>query len=151
MVNEKVKCPLSVLPPIRLLEVMKVIVSGCYGYQFFLKAMDSAVISLLDSDMEDDERGYALFFLSVLYVKLEQPNPFDGLLDHLKGKLPLSVQFGVLYESDHVDHHSTLLKKQNKNLMQDVKRSPQLLSYVKKLHSNPVTKPKSTKTPQKNK
>ncbi len=141
-----VNCPLSILPQIRLLEVMKLVVSSCYGYHFFLKAMESSALSLLDDDTLDDQhRGYAMFFLSVCFVMLEQPNPFDGLIDHLKDRLPLPVQWGISYESDRVGHHSALVRKQNRKLIQAVRRSPQLMEYTKKMHILPVAKLKILK------
>lgn len=126
---------LKTLPAIRLLELLKIIVASCYGYPFFQRAMDTAVVRIATDDkLPRDRQAYALFFLSTLYVVLKQPNPFKGLLDNVKEDLPFPVRFGIMYENEHVGHHSTLVTRQLRNLRQDVRRSAQLMHYAKQLH-----------------
>jgi hypothetical protein len=129
----------SNVPPMRLLEFFKIIISNAYGYEYFRKAMDGASVEILSNKtISDDLKGYSLFFLATMYVALKEPNPFDGLIDELKDKLPLVVQFGILYESDRVGLYSTAVKKQSKKLFQAASRSQQFESYVKKIHAVPI-------------
>jgi len=139
VLSGKVDFPLKTLPAIRLLELLKMIFASCYGYPFFLKAMDTAVITVAsDERLTSERRAYALFFLSTLYVVMKQPNPFKGLLDNVKGELPLPVRFGIMYENDRVEHHCALVNRQLRNLRKDVRQSQALMHYAKQLHVVPI-------------
>ncbi len=141
IVHNEFESPLKELPEIFVLNFFEAVTNSAYAYRFFLLAADNAVVALLADESIDRERqAYALFFLSTLYRALGKENPFDGLLKEFDRDLPLAVQFGIHYESDHVQHHSTLLKRNEKQLKHKMKKNPSLTRYAKRLHEVPVGK-----------
>ena len=108
--------------------------------------MDSAVLHIgSDNDMDDEAKAYSLFFLSGLYRALGKDNPFDGLIEKFEKKLPFVLKLGLYYESMLVKHHSSLLKRSVKKLRQQMKKSPELSQYSKRLHELPISRKKPNK------
>ena len=141
VINGSIDCALKRATPIRLLELLKLFVSSCYAFEFFVKAMDTAAVRLLENkNLGVVRQSYALFFLATVYIMLRKPNPFSGLLEHIveNDSVPFPVQFGLMYETEAVDCHSALIKRQNKKLMQAVKKSKQFNDYAIELHISPV-------------
>jgi hypothetical protein len=137
----KITSKLSCMSPIRLLEFFKVIINNTYGYEYFRKAMDTAILDIITNNaMSDDQKGYSLFFLSTMFVSMKEENPFEGLIEHLQDRLPVAVQFGIMYESENVNHLSVAVKKQTKKLIQSARRSAPFYAYVKHLHADSINK-----------
>lgn len=139
VIANKVETPLSELPEIAVLEFFQAIINSSYSYQFFIKALNHAIIEIGSDDSSTDvEKAYSLFFISVIYRALDQPNPFDGLIDQLKGKIPLPLQFGLFYESRQDNKPSKLLKRVERNLKTQLKKQKDIHLTAKKLHDKPL-------------
>ncbi len=144
IVENKIDTPLRELSEIMILEFFKAVINETYSYEYFVKAFESAILELCSAkNSKIENAAYSLFFISVIYQALKKENPFDGLIENFKGKLPFPIQFGLFYESNNAKHHSTLLKRNERNLKQKIKKSPQLRRYVEKLHELPVSRKKS--------
>lgn len=145
IVHQEFDSPLDDLPEIIVLNFFEAVTNSAYGYRFFMRAADSAVVHILaDNSQDRDKKAYALFFLSTLYRALGKENPFDGLLDEYDRDIPLPVQIGILYDSQQLKHQSTLLKRNEKRVKHEMKKNPQLRSYAKRLHEIPVGKQSRT-------
>jgi hypothetical protein len=146
--ENKIDSPISDMPELFALKFFEAVTNGCYSYRFFLKAADSAVLSICaNQDCDNVRKAYALFFLSVLYRAFGRENPFDGLLESFEKDLPLSIRVGLLYEEKHTKHASTLLKRNAKWVKHEMKKNPKLRSYTKRLLELPVgKKPKEEAT-----
>ncbi|MDP3580835.1 MAG: hypothetical protein Q8S39_02800, partial [Ignavibacteria bacterium] len=128
------------LPEISLLFFFQALIRKAYSYEFFLNAIEDVGEDILSNgDRSDEEKAYAMFFLSVILIDLECENPFDGLIESLEDKIPLPIQFGVHYESKNLKSHSSLLKRREKKLTHTLKHSShELKSYLRKIHELPV-------------
>ena len=143
--NHEIESPLDELPEVFVLNFFEAVTRSCYGYRFFLRAMDATVLALLADPSETRERkAYAMFFLSTLYRALEKDNPYDGLLTEFDRDIPFPIQLGVFYDSKHVKHHSAILNRNGKRVRHEMKKNPALRSYAKRLHELPVGKKSRT-------
>jgi NACHT C-terminal Helical domain 1 len=139
VISNKIDTPLNDMPEITILEFFQAVLNNAYSYDFFLKALDNAILEIsADPKKNDKEKAYSLFFVSVIYRALDRPNPFDGLIDELKGKLPLPLQFGLYYEANRTEKPSKALKRIERNLKNKLKKQKDIHAITKKLHEKPV-------------
>ena len=140
IVNGKIDLPLNKLPKVSLLYIFQAIMRQSYSFEFFYPALEDSIINILNDDnISTEEKSYSLFFISVILIDLGKENPFDGLIENLMDDLPLSIQFGIMYESDKLKEHSKILKKQDRKLKRTMKHaSNSVKSFIDKIHSKPV-------------
>lgn len=152
IIENKIDTPFNELSEIMILEFFQHIIKSSYSYDFFSKGFESAIVDICSEyDHDTNKLLHSLFFISVIYRAMNKDNPFDGLLEKYKGKIPLSIQFGLYYESIYVKHHSSLLKRNERNLLQKLKKSKELRMLAEKLHDNPVSRIKSLEDKDKDK
>ena len=139
IVRNKEDSPLIDMPEIFVLHFFQAVSSSCYSYRYFVKALENCVLEIAcDKALSKEEQAYTIFFISTVYRALKLPNPFDGLLETFSKDLPLPVRLGVFYNTEQVEHHSALLKRNEKWVKHEMKRNPQMRNYAKRLHELPV-------------
>lgn len=142
IVNERTTNPLQQLPVIGVLFLFQSIIRHAYSYEFFFPAIENSIIDILSEDkIEEETKIYALFFIAVIFIELGRENPFDGLIDNFKNKLPFPIQFAIMYESKDIKLHSHIIKKQVKHLKSILKHSSkELINYLEGIHTKPIKK-----------
>ncbi len=132
--------PLQQLPLIGVLYLFQSIIRHAYSYEYFYPAIEESIVNILsDNSLEQEVKMYSIFFISTILIELGKENPFDGLIDSFGDKLPFPIQFGILYESDNIEKHSKVLKKQEKHLDRILKHSGiKLRNYIEQIHTKPL-------------
>lgn len=140
IIKKTIDSELQNLSEINVLYLFQLFVRNFYSYNFFDRAIDDAVINILsDDNITEEEKIYASFFLSVISIDLGKDNPFDGLIEEFKTKLPLTIQLALYYESKNLKKHSTLLKKQEKKFIRYLKHgNAELRSYLEIINKRPI-------------
>jgi len=140
VVNNEFSTPLQQLPEIGILFLFQSIIRHAYSYEFFFQAIEEAILNILSSsNIEENVKMYAMFFISIVLIDLGKENPFNGLIDNFKNKLPFPIQIAIMYESNNLKSHSTILKKQSKHLEKILKHAnKELKNYIENIHTKPI-------------
>lgn len=142
IISGKVDSPLSDMPVIAVLLFFEAVMASQYGYRFFEKAAQQAILNVAsDRALSKDQSAHALFFLSVIHRALDRPNPFDGLIDDVGKSLPLPIQLALLCRADQSKFQSTTLRRHAKLVRKELSHNKELRTYAKKLMEIPVGKP----------
>ncbi len=140
IVKNKIDTPVKEMSEMGILYLFQALSRGFFSYDFFLKGLEAAIIEILSNDkLREETKIYSLYFIFVIFIDLEQENPFDNLIQHFGKELPLQIQLAMDYESENVKQISTILKKQIKKTEKNFKQgSPSIRFYYKTLHATPV-------------
>lgn len=139
IVEGKVDSPFSQMPEIFILLFFQAASSSCYAYNFFIKSLEETAYSLIDcKKLSREDQAYTLLFVASVFQTLRLPNPFDGLLEEFSRDMPTAIRLSLCYKSVNVKSHSTLLKRNEKWVRQEMKKNPQLRAYYQKIMDVPV-------------
>ena len=137
---------LAKLPRMHLLWLFQSIIREHYSYEFFIPALEDSSLLILDEEIEDSTKMYALFFLNVAYLESKAGKTFDFLLKDFGHKLPIDILLAYNHESKDIKKKSELMKKQDKRIHKILKTDRNLAKEVEKLYENPLgLSPKSSK------
>lgn len=144
ILQHKVKTQLEQFPEMHLLCFFQHVLRQGYSYSFFSDAIESAAIEIADGDEADDVKGYALFFLNVIFIEMQKKTSFDWLLKDYAKILPLSVQLGITHEGDRLKARSALMRRHDRGLRQAVNDSKALASALENMYGRPIRSLNST-------
>ncbi len=146
ILSKKETTELDQFPEMYLLSLFQMVLKASYSYGFFIKAILEVGEDIgTDPSIEDDIKAYALFFLSVMAIKLKMQTSFDLLLKEHKKILPLSVQLAVQHEGANLKNRSALLRKHERNLRHAIKNNKQMEAALEKMYGRPVRSLKATR------
>lgn len=134
----------SFLPEMHVLYLFQALSRNFFSYDFFAKALEIAISNIYCCvDMSEEEKAYALYFIYVIFIDLDEDNPFSGLIEKFERNLPIQIQMAITYESRNMKSISSILKKQNKRLDKFIKQSgPKMRKFISDIHGIPVNKMK---------
>lgn len=138
LISGKTGVALSKLPRMHLLYIFQVLIRENYSYEFFIRALEEAAISILDEDIDETTKMYALFFLNVAYIDSGACKTFDFLLKDFGSKLPLDISLAYDHESKNIKSKNDLMKKQDKRVKRLYGGDRQLSKEIQKLYENPL-------------
>lgn len=142
------KVGLEKYSPMQVLWFMQYLIRQAYSYKYFSKAMQDTVLRIADSIHDRDVISYALFFVGVVCIDLNQEEPFKYLLENVKEEdipLPVSLALEHEYEQRRENNHSPLMKKHSKKLRKIIKTHKSIKSEIDRLINSPIdSKPKLT-------
>jgi len=97
----KTKSHLDQLPEMKLLWLFAMLVKGCYGYEFFKKALPLSMAQIDEDQMVDDEvRMYALFFAACALGEMDDLCGYQFLLTTYKTEeMPIPIALGLQCET----------------------------------------------------
>jgi hypothetical protein len=129
---------LGKLPRMHILYIFQYLLRYSYSYEFFIPALEDAALAIEESDLDDETKAYALFFLNVAYIDTGAGESFDFLLKEHSDKLPMDIALAYEHESEHIKHRTALMKKQDKRIKRLIKQNPNLRKAVNELYENPI-------------
>ena len=109
-----------------------------YSYDFLKRAIEDAVLSIPSGGYDDETMLYALFFLNVTYIQLEEKQSFDFVLKEHIGKLPLDLSLALRCETKDWKGRNTLIKKQDKFVSRMISGSRGIQAKITQLFEMPV-------------
>lgn len=138
-VNErKIDSFLEVLPPLHLLSVFHNIVEEGYGYKFLKEAIVKSIEENATKKLNCDSMPYSLFFLDSIRFKLGEPKLFDKLLDLYDDNLPTILALAIGHEAKRLDYSSPIIKKVQKRISKNCKKSLSFRTDVLKLYEESI-------------
>jgi hypothetical protein len=149
--DSKVDSPFSHLSQMHLLWLIQMLVREGYSYKFFKKALESAAIDIASDSYDQNKyskevKPYALFFLNVTYIELEEQESFDFLLETFTEPLPLDISLAIRHESDNLPERTRLMKKQDRRIKKLFRGNQNYSNIIDKMYQTPIQLLKS-KTP----
>jgi hypothetical protein len=131
--------PFGSLPRMHVLFFLQMFIRYGYAYSFFAKGIEEAALRIDESDLEDELKAYALFFLNVAYLDLKQTDTFDFMLERVTNSLPVDLQLALSHEGrKEAAERSSLMRKQDRHLRRVLTADKKLNDYVKALYEQPV-------------
>jgi NACHT domain len=138
LTNGSLNIGLSRLPRMHLLWLFQTIIRENYSYEFFIPALEESSLRILEENLDDSTKMYALFFLNVAYIDSGAGKSFDFLLKDFSKSLPLDILLAYNHESKSIKNKSDLMKKQNKRIKKVLGGSKDLGTEIQKLYENPI-------------
>jgi len=140
IITGKIDTPFRSNPEMIILWLFQAVVRSVYGFEFYKNALSECALGIVtDAELSNEEKAFGVFFISVIGVELKVNNPFDGLLEHLEGGLPLPVQFGIHYEIKNIKIHSKLLNRQTRKLNRYQRESDKgIKDAINNIHEMPL-------------
>lgn len=135
---KEIDSPFSHFSEMHLLCLFQMILRDSYSYDFFLKAIENAVLEIDDGDLKPELKAYALFFLNVIYVDLNGKDSFDLILKEHSKQLPLSVQLALTHEAENVKSKTSLLKRHEKAMRKAVRGNKVLQDQLDNMYDKPI-------------
>ncbi len=142
IINKEIDSPFCSLPELLFLWWTQLAIRECYAYDFFNRALESVVIKIDDSDEPEEIKAYAIFFVSIVGIELNNIEPLDFFLKKYREKLPLTVQIGLHSETKSIDIQSKTLKQYLKWLSRRVHRIQK--TVFEQLYETPIKQKKIT-------
>ena len=137
---------LSVLPPLHLLSVFHNIIEEGYAYKFLKEAIVKSIEENSTKKSDCESLPYSLFFLDSMRYKLGGGELFDNLIELYNGKLPTLLDLAVGHEAKRVDYSSPVIKKVQKRLAKNCKKSIEFRTAVVKLYEESIDGTKKIST-----
>jgi hypothetical protein len=129
---------LSQFPKMHLLWLFQALIRENYSYDFFIPALEDASLQILEENIDDTTKMYALFFLNVAYIDSGAGKTFDFLLKDFAKSLPLDILLAYDHESKNIKNKNELMKKQDKHIKRLFSGNRQLSKEIEKLYENPL-------------
>jgi hypothetical protein len=143
MKNGQVNSELKELPEIFLLWVFVLLLKYSYSYSYFQQCLEDVAIQIWATNSNDEIKVYALFFLSMVGLDLEDIGPLKILNEEFvnKGRLPTSIAIALRAELDKNANSvdiSSLLKTVRRKVDKDFKARPSIKREVDRLMKLPI-------------
>jgi hypothetical protein len=130
--------PFAKMPRMHFLWLFQAILKYSYSYEFFIRALEETALVIDDTNLEELEKAYALFFTNVTYLETGAGKTFDFLLKEHSDSLPLDLALAYKHESEDIKKRTALMKKMDKRVKRLLKRESNLANTVKELYENPI-------------
>ena len=142
IVTEGSKTWFNMLPRMQLLYLLQLFIRQGYSYKFFVGAIENAALEIEGSSLLDDEiKAYALFFLNVAYIDIDDrgnSETFDFMLKRSLKTLPIDIQLALSHEGERVKERTTLMRKQDRQLRRIMPRGGALEVFGREWYEQPV-------------
>lgn len=122
IIQKKISSAFKSFPEMILLWWIQFTIRNSYSYDYFGKAIDDCVLSIIEDTASDEKKAYALFFLSVIGIDQNNTSPLDFLLSEYKERLPITVQMGLLNELKRLGTKNAIEKKGLKTLYRQLSK-----------------------------
>lgn len=136
--EEKKDSFLNAIPPIHLLSFFNSIVEQHYNYKF----LEESVLKSIEDNATKSKVGggkpYSLFFLDSIRFKLGAGSLFENIIDLYGDKLPTVIELAMGHESDRFNYKSTAIKKTQKRIMKNRKKSREFNAGIVKLYEESI-------------
>jgi len=142
VLDGKTETNLKDLSEIKILWLIQYLVRDSYSYDFFMKSIDGAALTICDSLDDNVKKIYALYFLGMVGYDLENEEPIKLLTESYDiGQIPLSVSVSLRAEMDFNDKvgSSIILKKHKKKFKRLLKGNLVLSRQIKVLVDKPIS------------
>jgi hypothetical protein len=142
VLNGRMKTPLAVFSPMRLLWIFTTIIRHRYGYGFFLPALEDAATDICGSIAAPEARAAAMFFAAITASDLDKPAAFDLMLGEFKKELlPLPISLAIEAETGQLDKQrvTTAVKAFGKRMKRSLKASALSKRKIDQLYSEPIS------------
>jgi len=113
---------LSKLPKLVLLWWMQFLLKEGYGYDFFKKTLENTTLLIDESQLPEEVKIIALFFLSSVGFKMSNNEPACFLFSKYKDKLPSDIIIGLKHEIGNNVLNMSEMKKYDKWLERKIRR-----------------------------
>ncbi|MGA9852827.1 MAG: restriction endonuclease [Gammaproteobacteria bacterium] len=133
---------LDKIPEMHAFWLIQFLIRQCYSYEFFRAALENASLQLVDSNITDEQKAFALFFLGVICIDLHENEPFGVLLDEFDADtLPFSISLALACEIKTTPGltKSRLMKHHDKKLHKLLKANANLKQAAQDLFKRPIT------------
>ena len=127
------------LPQMHLLCLVQMFFREGYSYSFFAKAFEEAALEIDDSELEDETKAYALFFLNVAYIDIGKGETLDFMLRQVPEKLPFDLQLALQHESENLKERSKLMRRQDRRLRRVLPRGKNRDTFMKSMYEQPLS------------
>ena len=134
--------PFGQMTPMSILYILQLLIRDAYSYVFFKPAIQTAALTVDESQNPDDIKAYAIFFLDVMGIELGEANQFEFLLDNYANKMPLDLTMAIYCESKNLSDRSKIIRKQLHRVKDMLKGNKSIQSRVKALFENPISEKK---------
>ncbi len=138
LVKGEIKSPFTALTRMQVLYLMQFIVRNTFGYEFFADAVDETALQIADAAGTEEEKAYAVFFLSVAAIDAGKTAAFDFLLGEYAGRLPIDIALALSHEGDRMKLKSEVVKKQDRRIRKALKADPALREQLDRLYEVPL-------------
>jgi hypothetical protein len=138
--NGTIDSPFGVFPKMHFLYLVRSMIYRGYGFEFFKKAVETAAVKL---DYECTDRtlcAVALYFLSVVSLKLGQKYCFDFLIEKYAQSLPIEFELAIKHDCQDVTQRSHHVKKLEKRFSRSLKGNPGLQRLLQSFYDRPLRK-----------
>jgi len=125
IVDGRIKTNLSHLSKMNLVAFLRFFMGEFYSYSFLQKPLEDASYEIVKADTDEEEKIYALFFISIALIQLGVPG-FDVILKEYAKTMPLEIKLAIEHECNDMESRKKLLKTQN-------------IAIKKILHKNKIT------------
>ena len=141
ILNKKIVLPLSTFPNVPLLWLFQSLVRDRYAYSFFGEALDETCYNIeANTEIEEDVKIVALYFVCSIKLELGFIEPFDMLIEFHNSDLPLAVKYLITDEASDMKTQSKILKKLTNKVKDDMKKSNITYKNLTKLPIMPLEK-----------
>ena len=132
------------LPQMHLLFLLQMFIRGGYSYSFFARAIEDAALQVEESSLDYDTKAYALFFLNVAYIDIDDRGnneTFDFMLRRIQKALPLPVdlQLALGHEGKKIKERTKLMRKQDRRLRRILPVGDANKTFIKDLYDRPMS------------
>jgi len=136
--SKKIESIFSDLSPMHLLWFIQLLIRQNLSYNFFMKAMEDAVIEIDGADCDEVLKPYAIFFLNVAYMSQGGKQTFDFLLENYAENLPMELLAAFKNESEHIKGRTTLMKKQDRKINRIFRGNKTMINKMNDLFDKPI-------------
>jgi hypothetical protein len=136
----------------QLLWLFQYLIRQSYSFRYFAKALESSVLRILDDNADSEVKAYALLFLSLVGLDLDEPDAMDLLLkDFGVANLPLAASWAAKceIESYKAGQKSPLMKKHQKKLKRLAKAEQAIAQELRDIFEVPLERRQKTLTRRK--
>lgn len=137
----KVISSLQDFPPIVVFVILQTIFREYYSYEYFRNSLSSVYLSILDSDIEDDIKFYAIYLVGLVAYDLKELTILKDLIFDYGSKTPFEVQLSIemLRETDK-NSAPEFFRKNLKRLRSVAKGSKTYNDAFDKLQKIPISR-----------
>lgn len=142
VLSGKMKTPLAVFSPMRLLWLFTTVIRHRYGYKFFLPALEEAATDICQSIASPDKKAAAMFFAAVTANDLGKSAAFDLMLEEFKSELlPLPISLAIEAETEQLDKGriTTAVKAFGKRMKRSLSASALSKRKIEQLFHDPIS------------
>jgi len=133
VITEKIILPFSCLSEANILWIFQLLFRDKFSFSFFEEALIDTCYRIEDcNEIMTEEKVIALFLVCCVKFELKINNPFDFLIEFHEDEIPFAAKFIVMQETENLKEKSEFLKKLDKRVAKELRKSGILINNILK-------------------